>query len=358
MMKTTLAAALVAGAIALPGAFAASSAAADTLKITAIAGHPPVFLWVKLLDEFYIPEVDKRLAAQGKHKVEWTKGFGGTVAKLGTELEALQDGVADIAFVSSIFQAAKLPLQNVSYYAPFGSDDVHLVTKVVEDLHKTIPAMRETWEKNGAVLLSGTALDSYHLLTAFPVKTVEDVKGKKLAAPGPAANWLKGTGAVPVAANLNTYYNDIKTGVYEGTLTFMTAAAPAKLQEVAPHITRISVGAQFAGGLAISKRLHDKMPADARQVFVEAAAEYGKKFAEEQTSRVAGSMKALEAGGGKIADMSEAERKRWTDAMPNIAKEWAADLDKKGLPGSQVLSAYMEGLRKAGAKPVRDWDKQ
>jgi len=352
-MKKLFAAAMVVGALSAPLA-----AQAENLKITAIAGHPPVFLWVKLLDEYFIPEVDKRLAQQGKHKVEWTKGYGGTIAKLGTELEALQDGVADLAFVSSIFQAAKLPLQNVSYYAPFGSDDVHLLTKVVEDLHKTIPAMRETWEKNGAVLISGTALDSYHLLTSFPVRTVDDIKGKKLAAPGSAANWLKGTGAVAVAANLNTYYNDIKTGVYEGTLTFMTAAAPAKLQEVAPHITRISVGAQFAGGLALSKRFHDKMPADARAVFLAVAADYGKKFAEEQTARVDVSMKALEAGGGKVVTMSPAERKRWTETMPNIAKEWAADLDKKGLPGSQVLSAYMDGLRKAGATPVRDWDKQ
>lgn len=351
-MKKFFATALVVGALSAPLA-----GQAETMKVTAIAGHPPVFLWVKLLDEFFIPEVDKRLAQQGKHKVEWTKGYGGTIAKLGTELEALQDGVADVAFVSSIFQAAKLPLQNVSYYAPFGSDDIQLVTKVVEDLHKSIPAMRETWEKNGAVLLSGTALDSYHLLTNFPVTRVEDVKGKKIAAPGPAANWLKGTGGVPVAANLNTYYNDIKTGVYDGTLTFMTAAAPAKLQEVAPHITRISVGAQFAGGLAISKRFHDKMPADAREVFVAVAADYGKKFADEQKARVDLSVKALADGGGKVADMSAAERKRWTEAMPNIAKEWAADLDKKGLPGTQVLNAYMDGLRKAGATPARDWDK-
>ena len=43
--------------------------------------------------------------------------------------------------------------------------------------------------------------------------------------------------------------------------------------------------------------------------------------------------------------------------MPNIAKEWAERIDKQGLPGTKVLAAYMDELRKAGAKPVRDWDK-
>jgi len=39
--------------------------AQQTIRLTAAAGHPPVFLWVKLVDEFFIPEVDKRLAAAG-----------------------------------------------------------------------------------------------------------------------------------------------------------------------------------------------------------------------------------------------------------------------------------------------------
>jgi hypothetical protein len=43
--------------------------------------------------------------------------------------------------------------------------------------------------------------------------------------------------------------------------------------------------------------------------------------------------------------------------MPNIAKEWAERADKEGLPGSKALASYMAELRKAGAKPVRDWDK-
>jgi hypothetical protein len=44
--------------------------------------------------------------------------------------------------------------------------------------------------------------------------------------------------------------------------------------------------------------------------------------------------------------------------MPNIAKEWADRANKDKLPGTQVLSAYMDALRAAGAKPVRDWDKK
>ena len=44
--------------------------------------------------------------------------------------------------------------------------------------------------------------------------------------------------------------------------------------------------------------------------------------------------------------------------MPNLAKEWAASMDGKGKPGSKVLAAYMDALRKDGAKPLRNWDRE
>ncbi len=221
--------------------------AQQNIRLTAAAGHPPVFLWVKLVDEFFIREVDKRLAAAGKHKIEWTRAWGGTLIKLGAESKGIGDGVADLGFVSTIFEAAKFPTQNVSYYAPFGTDDIGVVTQVVNELQGRIPAMGQAWSKNNLVYLGGAALDAYHIWTSFPLKSVDDLKGRKITAPGPAANWIKGTGAVAVAGNLNTYYEDIKSGVSNGVITFATGAWGAKVHEVAPYITKVNFGAQYAG---------------------------------------------------------------------------------------------------------------
>ena len=38
--------------------------------------------------------------------------------------------------------------------------------------------------------------------------------------------------------------------------------------------------------------------------------------------------------------------------------DWAAKLDSEGQPGSKVLSAYMNTMRDAGAKPLRNWDQE
>jgi len=132
--------------------------AQQNIRLTAAAGHPPVFLWVKLVDEFFIPEVDKRLAAAGKHKIEWTRAWGGTLIKLGAESKGIGDGVADLGFVSTIFEAAKFPTQNVSYYAPFGTDDIGVVTQVVNELQVSGVQMPPNWLQHVQKLLADPLL--------------------------------------------------------------------------------------------------------------------------------------------------------------------------------------------------------
>ena len=347
---------IAAAALLAAAGLSAPAHAQQTIRLTAAAGHPPVFLWVKLVDEFFIPEVDKRLAAAGnQYKVEWTKAWGGTLIKLGAESKGIADGVADLGFVSTIFEAARFPSQNVSYYAPFGTDDIGVVTQVVNGMQDRIPAMGQAWSKNNLTYLGGAALDAYHIWTNFPIHSVDDLKGKKITAPGPAANWIKDTGAVAVAGNLNTYYEDIKSGVSNGVITFATGAWGAKVHEVAPYITKVNFGAQYAGGIAINKPRFDKLPPEVQKVLREVGAEYSQRFAAAQAQAAAALLKKAEEAGAKVSELPAAERKRWADTLPPIAKTFAADLQAKGLPGDQVLHGFMDGLKKAGAHPARDW---
>jgi TRAP-type transport system periplasmic protein len=317
-----------------------SPATAKTYKLTVAAGHPPIFLWVTLTRDFFIPEVDARLtAAGGKDKIVWNQAYGGTVAKLGGVLEAIEEGVVDMGFVATIFEAPKMPLHNVSYMTPFGTNDILTVVDTMTELQASIPAVAEEWTKNNQVFLGGVGLDTYGILTTFPVKTVEDISGHKIAAPGPSANWIKGTGAV------------------EGTLTFMTAASAIKVNEVAPNICMVNFGAQFAGGLSINTDVYESFPPYMQKIFKDVGNDYAKKLAQAQADRAAGAMKAMEQAGAKVIYLSDAERKRWADKLPNISMEWAESMEKKGLPGRQVLKGYLDGLRARNTVLVRDWDK-
>lgn len=334
------------------------AAPAKTMKITVVAGHPPVFLWVSLCRDFLIPEVDRRLKeANVDLQIEWNQAYGGTIAKIGGELKAIEDGLGDMGFVGTLFEAPKMPLHNVSYMTPFTTSDIFKVVDTIADLQEKIPALGQEWTRHKTVYLGGAALDTYGILSNFEIKRVEDVAGHKLAAPGPSANWLKNTGGVAVASNLNEYYNGIQTGVFEGAVTFMTAAASIKLHEVAPYLCMVDFGAQFAGGIAMNRDVFDSLPPAAQKIFREVGQQYAVKLAQAQAERAQQSIEAMRQGGAKVTVLSDDERRRWAEKLPNVPMEWAAAMEAKGIPGKAMLTGYLNGLRARGVKLVRDWDK-
>ncbi|MBK8008840.1 MAG: C4-dicarboxylate TRAP transporter substrate-binding protein [Rhizobiales bacterium] len=340
-------------------AAASPASAQQTIKITMSAGHPPAFLWVRVLEEFFAPEVDKRLAAAGnKYKIDWTKAWAGTLAKVGSESVAIKDGISDMGFVGTLFEGARFPLQNVTFYAPFGTNDVLLTSSIIAELQQKHPQMLEAWTKNNLVYLGGASLDSYQLFTTFPVKSLDDLKGRKVSAPGTAANWINGTGAVAVGGNLSTYFEDIKAGASEGALAFITGAWPAKLHEVAPYVTRVNIGAMYAGGIVMNKRKFDSLPPEVQKIFREVGAEFAVRFSKLEVDTAAALEKRMKDSGAKFYDLDAATRKKWAEALPDIGKIWAKDLqDKQKLPANAVLQDYMQLLRKANADLPRDWSK-
>jgi TRAP-type C4-dicarboxylate transport system substrate-binding protein len=332
--------------------------AQQEIKLTVCAGHAPVFLWVKHLRETFIPAVDRALAAGGKYKVTWNEAYGGTLAKLGSELESVEQGICDLGIVGTVFHPAKMPLHNVSYVAPFGPADPRIVSKVINDMHETVPAMRKAWEKYRQVYLTGFALDDYGIVAAQPVNRLEDLAGKKFAGPPALHGWIKGSGAVAVSAGLPQYYNDIKAGVYNGAITFASGAVPAKLYEVAPHFAQTGFGAMYAGGVSMHKPRHDRLPPEVKAAFRDAADAYASAYSKEQFVRAVAALDTIRANRGTVTEMPPAERARFAKAIDNPTKAWIESATKAGFPAREVLKAYMDGVRREGGRFARDWDRE
>ena len=345
-------------ALAAATLLTAGAASAESFTATVAAGHPPVFRWVKMLSEVFIPVATEEMKKAG-HEITFTEQYGGAIAGVGEELEAIEAGLAELGTCQALFDPSKLGPQNVTYYTPFVSADARAVLTAVHGLHRNEPRMREAYAENGVVYVGAPiAIDDYLLMTNFPVSSMADLQGRKIAAPGAAINWLSGTGAVGVAGNLTTYYNEIKAGVYEGVLVFASAALPGKLFEVAPHVTKLGLGAQYAGAVCANEAWWESLPPEAQAALTTAADATQAWYLDALDAAVAAAFAGMEAGGAKIADASPEMRAAWAAGMDNAAKTWAAGLDGQGKPGSLILSAYMDAMRAAGATPLRDWDKE
>ena len=349
---------LAAATTGLAWAALAPPALAEDYSATVVSGHPPVFRWVRMIPEAFVPAVEASLEGTGD-SISFTEQYGGTIAGVGEELETVESGLAEIGVCHSLFDPAKLAVQNVTYYTPFVSDDVRTVMTFMDELYRSEPKMRRAYEDNGTVWLGApTGIDDYLLMTTFPVESLDDLDGRKIAAPGPAINWLSGTGAVGVSGNLTTYYNDIKAGVYDGTIVFASAALPGKLHEVAPYVTRFGLGAQVAGGLCANADWHEGLSDAARQALRDGADAARDWYLVDLEAAVETAFETMASEGATITDADPEQRRAWAEAMDDAAGTWADDLDAQGLPASRILSLYMEGMREAGATPLRDWDER
>ena len=328
--------------------------AQESIKLTMAAGHPPIFLWVKHLKESLMATVDAELAKTGKYKIAWTEAYGGTLAKIGSELETMEQGISDIGIVATVFQSAKLPLNNVTYFVPYGPADANVVTAAIDRVQAR-PELTAEWNKFNLVYLAGFAIDNYGLATNFPITKMEDLKGKKIGGAGPNLAWLKDTGSVGVQGSLNTFFNDIKTGVYDGAVAFITSAVPAKLFEVAPNYTVVDMGAMYAGAVAINKSRWDKFPDEVKAAFKKGADVYKNAYIKEQSARIAGATEAWTKAGGKMTKLPAAEQARLVKAIPNPTVDW---IKQAGPTAKPVLTEYMNAVRATGFKFPRDFDKE
>ena len=336
---------------------AAPAMAAETVKAVVIDGYPAGALWVKEFTNFFIPEVDRRLAESGNYVMEWQESYGGSIVKPKGVLEGIQLGLGDIGIVTTIFHNSKLPSQAISAVTPFVAADARAVAKAVDEIAKEFPTMQNEFAaQNQVYLATGVVLDTYQLFSKNPINSLADVEGGKVAGAGMNLRYLEGIeGAAGVRGGLTDFYNMLQTGLVDHAMLWPEAAKTFKIVDVAPYMLRADIGAVNSKTITVNKDYWDGLPGEVQDVLKEVAVLYRDHVAGIAMDRAAASRDAFVAAGGSIVEMDPAEREAWAKAIPDIAAEWAKGLDDKGEPGTEMLAAYLAKLKVAGYEGVRDW---
>jgi len=347
-------------ALALLSATSMPALATETIKAVVIDGYPARALWVKEFTNFFIPEVDKRLAKTGNYKMDWQESYGGSIVKPKGVLEGVKLGLGDIGIVTTIFHSSKLPSQAISAVTPFIAPDSRAVAKAVDEIAKEFPTMQKEFEaQNQVYLATGVVLDTYQVFSKEPINAVSDIEGAKVAGAGMNLRYLEGIeGAAGVRGGLTDFYNMLQTGLVDKAMLWPEAAKTFKIAEVAPYMLKADLGAVNSKTITVNKDYWDGLPDEVKQVLQEVAVEYRDHVAGIAMDRAEASRAAYVESGGTVVEMDSEQRAAWAAAMPNIAVEWAANLDTKGEPGSDMLKAYMAKLAEAGYTPVRDWSSE
>ncbi len=313
---------------------------------------PPPFL-ISEVQKWWADEVARR----SNGRIEWTDFYwSGALTKAGETLEAVQVGLADAGMVALPYYPGKLPLGNWTYAVPFGPGDPNVILEAAQRLYDEVPALRQEVENYNMVFLIPSVIDTYNLTSKEPIVTFEDFDGIKIASIGSYhPKILQGAGATAIAMPVAERYQALQTGVIEAEFLPWDISHAYKYTDFNKHITWVNMGAAMPVGLGVNKDLWDKLPEDLRQLMLDVADEAVDLNASLILERRNAALAEWEAAGITRHDMADEDRTQWAEALSDIPGDWIAEMEGKGLPGTDVMVTYLEILEEMGHDFPRQW---
>ena len=330
--------------------------ATDTIRLTTVSGYPATADWVSQFEATFVPEVNARLATTGNYTIDWVYGWGGAIVNPRGEFNAIEAGLADIGVVQTVFHPDRLRAFDIAYATPFVTTDIELITRVVNDLVAQFPQMTNGFSDNGQVLLTTlAAVDNYQILLNADYTGTESLRGLRISGAVMNLRYIEAVGATGVSAGLADYYNGVSSGIYDGVIAWATAAQAFRLYEAASTYVTVDFGGVNSMALSINENVWNGLPEEVQVALTESAEVYRHNLARYAMDRAANAVAAMVADGANVVDVSEADRTTWAAALPNLAQEWAAEVEATGVPGGEMLDAYIAAMVAAGQPVLRDW---
>jgi len=336
----------------------AAPASAEKITMTVVGAPPPMVTGVAVLKDFFIPEVDRRIEAAGlDFEIKWKQAYAGSLASFSEVFEAVEEGIADIGMQVRLFEESKLPLDQYQTVMPFGISDPAKALEVDARLRREVPEMNAVYKKYNQLFLASAAAPSLQVFSTSKIENLTDLEGLKIGASGAQGQFLRGSGATGVQANMQQSVTDINNGLYEGYLISIGLAFPFKTFEAAKFYTRIDLGSNIPPALTINLDTWERLPAKVQTIIREVAIEWGTKYVETDAAKAAKFAAIMGKKGVAFAELPQEERRKWAENMPNLAGEWVARMEEKGLGDAarKIVNIYMEEVEASGVPIIRDW---
>lgn len=196
----------------------------------------------------------------------------------------------------------------------------------------------------GVIALYVNATPAYSVLTSTrQVTKLEDVAGLKIRAAGAAMDRAaRQIQAVPVSGTASELYDSISRGTIDGALISIEAVTALGLDGVLKYaFDGVKVGSAVTVGV-MNRRAWDRLDAVQQDRLRTAGLQAQRHFCQWYDEAVAQAEKDLtEQGKLTITAVTPEENARWDAALAGAAQSWAADMDKSGRRGTEVLNAYL-----------------
>lgn len=285
-------------------------------------------------------ELEKR--TQGRLKIKFYPSQ--TLVKYKDSYDGVVNGIADIAWGQHSMTTGRFPLISVMEL-PFLVPDTFTGANILNDLYRMFPEMEA--EHKDVHLLHLWVSMPYEIHTIKkPIRTLEDIRGLKLATQPGAREATQLLGAVPVIMGTPKIYATVEKGVADGAVLAWGAYKAWKIYEVTKYHTNAHLNG-LTYWTVMNKNTWNKLPQDIQQIVTEVTYEMLPEILSRAVTNEKKVGKQLSRDRNhEIMDLTSEERARWVKLAKPIWDKWVKDMEAKGLPGQEVFAKVRRLINK------------
>jgi TRAP-type C4-dicarboxylate transport system substrate-binding protein len=331
---------LMASTIALL-CIAGSAVAQQYPKMTLRFAHfVPATLPGATVDQWFADELAKRTGGQITMQIFWAESMGKSMELL----KMASQGGVDIAATAAGYFPSQIPMLAAATI-PFAKSAKQAKT-VWTKLYNETPALQDEARRAGVVPLLWHPIPTYHLIGRAPVRTLDDLKGKRVRSFGEEfPRLLRAVGATPVTVLPGEWYESIQRGSIDYMLHSWDTLATFKIYEVAKQASLINLGALISWPQWWNLKKWESLPPDVKALLVDLvheadALEIARLHAAEEKA-----IETMKASGVQFTPFPDQDK--LDKLTPDYLAEWAAKLETlgEGAQARAMLARWQELLR-------------
>ena len=261
---------------------------------------------------------------------------------------ALPRGLALLAGAGH--QPGKLPLYTIGN-VPGLTDDYWAKAKAFYELVMTEKPLLDEFAKYGGRPIGTAYYPPVAILSSEPRKSLDELKGLKIAAMYPASDILAKFGAAPLSVSPAEQYEALLRKTTDANASPVAAVIDFKFYEVAKYFTTFNLGDRNHT-LVISNNSYATKLSPADQKIIDDLAPWYQNIAYEACAvgLEPRGMDILKQNGVTIIKPSKEDSARLLVAMDELATKWVDEMNGKGFPGTALMNRYKELIKKYEAE--------
>jgi TRAP-type C4-dicarboxylate transport system substrate-binding protein len=333
----------------LPGAVlgavlcAAPALAADPVKLRVADSFPSGHYIGEKITKFWMAEATKR--SNGAVTFEYYPAE--QLGKAKDMLTLTTTGVVDVGYVAPSFVTDKLPLSGVAELPLNFSESCQGTAAYARLVAEGGVLAKKELGPAGVRVLFQLVLPPYQaFLGKKVIENLGTLQGLKVRTSGSAKELaVRKLGATPIQMPTPEVYEALSRGTIDGMLFPFSSIYSYDLQGLLKSATVGENLGSFIVAYMISERKWKSLSPEAQKALAEAGeatTKLGCQIAQETESKDTERLRAL---GVTLVQLNAADKAKVREGMASVGADWAAALDKRGKPGTEVLKAFEEALK-------------